>query len=70
MRRALGLGHSNETFLRAYAPWNWYWRIRGWGLSFRLSLDKWRSFSERNGYIKVHRWGPIRFQVLRPKNRA
>lgn len=68
MRRH-GFTISQSTFLVWHTPWDWYFRIRGWGFSLRITRDDWQTFSERYGYIKVHRWGPVRWQVLRNDDR-
>ncbi len=55
------------SFLCVRRPWDWYFRVRGGGLSFRLRLHHSPPlFAERHGHVKVWRWGPLRVQVLRP----
>lgn len=51
-----------ETFLCVYRK-GLYFRIRGKGLSFEVNRR--HSFSERYGYKKVCRIGPLAVEVLR-----
>lgn len=67
--RYLAVSVSERTFLNLYRPLDWFFRIKGYGLSILDHREMPPLFSERNGFMRPKPWhvGPYCIRKLTPK---
>lgn len=59
--------NSRATFVRVFGPLDWYFRVRGYGLSVERLKHHRPLFSERMGHRKTHHVAGLCIEVLRPR---